>query len=143
MLAWSEGTTRIPGSDNGYNVLVGSTPTYPLFFTSYKTHPDKYNPLLNSTAAGRYQIIFPTWSRLCTRLGMNDFLPATQDAMATSLITQDCAAGEAIAAGYFIDAVAACSSQWASLPGSNSGQPQSVIDKLVKIYTAAGGMMAA
>ena len=141
MLAWSEGTTRIPGSDNGYNVLVGSTPDDPEFFRGYLTHPRIYNPYFNSTAAGRYQIIFPTWSSLCARLNVTDFSPATQDAMAISLITEDCGAANAVTIGDFIRAVSLCSKEWASLPGSNSGQWQSLMANLIAIYTASGGTL--
>ena len=57
MLAWSEGTSTITESDNGYNVLVGSTPEHPLLFESYADHPRILNPDLDSTAAGRYRLM--------------------------------------------------------------------------------------
>lgn len=145
-IAWSEGTTRAAicgASDDGYNMLVGSRAALPLIFDSYATHPDVYNSRFNSTAAGRYQIIFPTWSSLCVRLGLTDFSPETQDIMAVSLITEDCGAGGAVESGQFAAAVALCSSEWASLPGSASGQPQSVLDALVATYIAAGGSILA
>ena len=59
MLAHSEiGEALLAVSDNGYNVIVGSTPTKPDLFTSYANHPRKLVRLgefLQSTAAGRYQ----------------------------------------------------------------------------------------
>lgn len=142
MLAWSEGTSRIKGSDDGYNVLVGSTLGRPLLFDSYDTHPDIYNDRFNSTAAGRYQIIFPTWSALCVRLGMIDFSPPTQDAMAASLIEQDCGALGMVRNGQIASAIEACSREWASLPGSEAGQHQMQMADLVKIYSGAGGAQA-
>jgi muramidase (phage lysozyme) len=141
MIRWSEGTSRIPNSDNGYRVLVGSTPTHPILFDDYSKHPDVYNPRFNSTAAGAYQIIFPTWSGLCVQLGLNDFSPATQDAMASFLVAHECGALGAVQSGDFASAVALCAREWASLPGSTSGQPQSVMDNLVAAYTGAGGVL--
>ena len=42
---------------NGYNVLVGSTPANPLTFPSYADHPNVFDAALDSTAAGRYQLL--------------------------------------------------------------------------------------
>lgn len=142
MIAWSEGSTRIPGSDDGYNVLVGSTPKRPIFFSSYAVHPDVYNPLFNSTAAGRYQIIFPTWEALTVRLNLLDFTPPTQDAMGASLISQDCGAADMVAQGDLASAIEACAQEWASLPGSDSGQYENTMDALADAYTGAGGTLA-
>lgn len=142
MIAWSEGTTRIPGSDDGYNVLVGSTIRRPLFFGSYATHPDQYNELLNSTAAGRYQIIYPTWKNLCVRLGVSDFGAATQDAMAASLVEVDCSALGMVLDGNIMNALQACSREWASLPGSTSGQYQNTVADLQQVYVANGGSVS-
>ena len=58
MIAFSEiGTALLVKSDNGYNVLVGSTAAKPLLFDSYADHPRIYNKQFNSTAAGRYQLL--------------------------------------------------------------------------------------
>jgi muramidase (phage lysozyme) len=57
LIAASEGTPVIPGSDDGYDVLVGATRKHPLLFHSYAEHPNVFNRELDSTAAGRYQII--------------------------------------------------------------------------------------
>lgn len=141
MIAWSEGTRTIPGSDDGYNVLVGSTIKRPILFTDYSTHPDVYNHLFNSTAAGRYQIIFPTWQRLCIRLGETDFQPPTQDAMAASLVADDCHALGMVQNGSFALAVNACSGEWASLPGSTSGQHENILTNLAAVYKKAGGVI--
>jgi muramidase (phage lysozyme) len=64
-IAYSEGTSTINNSDDGYNVLVGSTPNHPILFNDYSTHPNVLNHALDSTAAGRYQIIHPTFVALC------------------------------------------------------------------------------
>ena len=52
MLAWSEGTSTITDSDDGYNVLCGATPEHPLLFESYADHPRVLNAELDSTARG-------------------------------------------------------------------------------------------
>ena len=55
MIAFSEiGPALLAKSDDGYDVLVGSTPDRPLLFTSYAEHPNILNAACNSTAAGRY-----------------------------------------------------------------------------------------
>lgn len=141
-VAWSEGTTRIATSDRGYNVLVGSTLKHPLLFASYETHPHIYNKALNSTAAGKHQLIYPTWYSLCARLNVSDFGPTTQEAMFESLVAIDCHAMESVCNGHFADAVALCSKLWTSLPGSNSGQPQSLFRQLAQIYASVGGGVA-
>jgi muramidase (phage lysozyme) len=51
------GPRIIAGSDDGYNVLVGSTPTHILTFPSYASHPNILNRETNSTAAGAYQLL--------------------------------------------------------------------------------------
>lgn len=56
MIARSEGTSIIPGSDDGYRVIVGGT-----LMETYTDHPRKLVKLnkagLQSTAAGRYQML--------------------------------------------------------------------------------------
>jgi muramidase (phage lysozyme) len=142
MIAFSEGTIQIPNSDNGYQVLVGSTSSHPLTFSSYATHPDILNIKLNSTAAGKYQIIHPTWVSLCKKLGVSDFSPATQDAMALELIREH-GAIEDINNGNFVLAVRKCNSVWASLPDGNSGQHENDIAILQNSYINSGGTINA
>lgn len=143
MVGWSEGTTRIPGSDRGYNVLVGSTPARPLLFNSYATHPDTYNARFNSSAAGKHQIIFPTWRGLCRRLSVTDFSPVTQEAMFQSLVAIDCRALDEIESGRLVDALILCAKEWASLPASTAHQHKNTIDSLIPVYVAAGGTITA
>jgi muramidase (phage lysozyme) len=139
MIGWSEiGPDLLALSDDGYNVLVGSTPQNPLLFSDYSTHPDVYNPMFNSTAAGKFQIIHPTFVGLCQQYGYIDFEPATQDAMAVNLITGR-RAMPFVEAGNFTQAVALCAPEWASLPGSLAGQPQQRLARLQAAYVAAGG----
>lgn len=139
MLAFSEiGTDLLDASDNGYDVLVGSTAARPCLFHGYATHPNVLNHALNSTAAGRYQIIHPTFVGLCKQHGYKDFTPTTQDAMALDLIAER-GALDAIETGDLSTAVTLCSKEWASLPGSTSGQHENKFAALQKAYTDAGG----
>lgn len=143
MVRWSElGPSLITVSDKGYNVLVGSTAEKPLFFYSYTTHPDILNRPFNSTAAGAYQINHPTWLDGCRATGLIDFSPATQDAMAEWLVDR-CGATIDVEAGNLAAAVAKAVGTWASLPGGSSGQHEQPYAALQRIYTDAGGVIAA
>ena len=138
MLAWSEGTSRIKGSDDGYNVCVGSTPAKPILFTDYSHHPHIRNVATNSDAAGRYQFMGRYWEPYRKQLNLPDFGPESQDIWAMQLI-RECKAWDLIAEGHFSEAVWACRSRWASLPGAGYGQHENKLDALQAAYTAAGG----
>lgn len=123
MIGISEGTVRIPGSDGGYRVIVGSTPQKPRLFDSYADHPRIIVDLgngLKSSAAGKYQILAGIYDAYKHRLKLMDFGPAAQDALATELIRERGAIPFVIA-GDIQEAVARCSSAWASLPGNSYG----------------------
>jgi len=145
MLAVSEiGSALLAVSDNGYNVIVGSTPAKPDLFTSYATHPNKLvtlRPGLASTAAGRYQLLYRYYTVYKAQLGLPDFSPDSQDAIALQQIRER-GALPLIDMGNFTLAVARCSNIWASLPGNTYGQHQNDVDKLAAAYTAAGGALA-
>lgn len=139
MIGQSEvGTSLIGETDGGYNVLVGSTPSNPMTFSDYSTHPDILNSALDSTAAGLYQINHPTWLTLCRQTGLSDFSPATQDAMAIQLITNKGALAD-VDEGNFTSAVSKCASVWASLPGNSYGQPTNSLSTLASWFASAGG----
>ena len=85
MLAWSEGTDngRQKTRNHGYDVIVGGE-----LFTDYSDHPRKLvtlNPKLKSTGAGRYQLLSRWWDAY-TQLGLKDFSPKSQDAVALQQI---------------------------------------------------------
>ncbi len=141
MLAWSEGTSTIPGSDNGYNVLCGSTPKHPLLFDSYADHPRVFNADLDSTAAGRYQLLERYYDAYRQKLGLPDFSPASQDAIALQQITERRALAD-IDGGNITLAILKCSTIWASLPGAPYGQRQNNLSDLQAIYLKAGGTLA-
>jgi muramidase (phage lysozyme) len=141
MIAHSEiGAGLLAVSDNGYNVLVGSTPSTPLLFSSYVDHPNVYNPACNSTAAGRYQVLHRWWLPYKQALGLPDFSPASQDALALQQI-RECRALADIDAGNFADAVRKCSHIWASLPGAGYGQHENQLAALEAAYIKAGGTL--
>jgi muramidase (phage lysozyme) len=146
MIAVSELTARLLAcSDNGYNVLVGSTPDHPRLFSSYADHPRQLIdlPRLNtrSTAAGRYQILARYFDVYKKQLGLTDFSPASQDAIAVQMI-RECGALADIEAGHFQEAVYKCRSRWASLPGAGYGQRENTMDELVLAFRRSGGVLA-
>jgi muramidase (phage lysozyme) len=141
MLAWSEGTTTITESDNGYNVLVGSTPSHPLLFDSYADHPRILNAELDSTAAGRYQLLAKYFDAYKQLLKLSDFSPTSQDLIAVQQITERRAMAD-IAAGNIITAILKCSTIWASLPGAPYGQRQNKLSDLLAEYQKAGGSLS-
>jgi muramidase (phage lysozyme) len=140
-------------TENGYNVIVGSRPSMPLLFGSYRDHPrvrinlradDKRTPQnedLTSTAAGRYQILARNSDAYKVLLGLKDFGPASQDAIATQMI-RECHAYDDVMAGRLADAVAKCSSRWASFPGNNYEQRQNNLEFLRSAFIKAGGLLA-
>jgi muramidase (phage lysozyme) len=145
MLAVSElGARLLRASDNGYNVLVGSTADHPLLFSSYADHPRQMSTILTkdgvlrSTAAGRYQLLARYFDPYKQLLGLQDFTPASQDAIAVQQIRERKAIVY-VEAGRFDDAVARCAATWASLPGSPYGQHTNDLADLRRAYLKAGG----
>jgi len=141
MIAVSEiGKRLLELSDNGYDVLCGSTWQKPLLFSDYLDHPRVLNKQLKSTGAGRYQILMRIFDAYAKKLGLHDFSPESQDTIALELI-RECKALDDIEAGNFEAAVAKCASRWASLPGSPYGQRTNKIGALKTAYIQAGGMV--
>lgn len=144
-------------SDDGYNVLVGSHGPYTKkdpktgaltsvpadlrTFESYATHPNILNAQLNSTAAGRYQLLGRYFKAYAAQLGLRDFSPVSQDLIAIQQIRERRALS-LIQAGQLAAAVKACSTIWASFPGSPYGQRTNPFDMLRAAYQAAGGKIA-
>lgn len=105
--------------------------------------PDHYcrgaglSPGCVSTAAGAYQIILPTWRRYRAsgRWGprLNDFSVASQDEAARRIL-QDIGAIALLNAGNIEGAITRAGSQWASLPGSTSGQPKKSMEWVMAHY---------
>lgn len=138
MLAWSEGTDKPgqPTKNHGYDVIVGGS-----LFTDYSDHPRKLvtlNPKLKSTAAGRYQLLSKWWDAYRKQLGLKDFSPASQDAVALQQIKER-GALPLIDKGNIRQAIDRCSNIWASLPGAGYGQFEHKADNLIAKFKEAGG----
>lgn len=138
-VAYSEiGTDILNNSDNGYNVLVGSTPSHILTFPSYADHPIAYNADLHSDAAGRYQIMAHWWPAYKKQLNLPDFSPLSQDIYAIQQFRESHAL-PLIDVGNFTAALAAIAHIWASIPGAGYGQHENDFDSLKAAYILNGG----
>lgn len=138
MLAWSEGTDKPgqPTKNHGYDVIVGGSR-----FTDFSDHPRKLvtlNPKLKSTAAGRYQLLSKWWDAYRKQLGLKDFSPASQDAVALQQIKER-GALPLIDKGDIRQAIDRCSNIWASLPGAGYGQFEHKAESLIDKFKEAGG----
>lgn len=140
MLGWSEGTTRIKGSDNGYNVVVGGG-----LFSDYSDHPNKLVDLprlgIKSTAAGRYQLLYRYWKVYKKQLGLPNFGHESQDRVALQQIGECKALGD-IDGGKITDAIHKCARIWASLPGAGYGQHENKLDDLIAKFKEFGGSVS-
>jgi muramidase (phage lysozyme) len=147
MIAVSElGEGLLAVSDNGYNVIVGSTPKAPILFDSYADHPRRVMALrikgriVKSSAAGRYQLLARYFDAYRRELELTDFSPAAQDAIAIQQI-RECRALPDIEAGRLLSAIRRVKNIWASLPGAGYGQHENAAEKLQAAYLKAGGVM--
>lgn len=116
LITLTEGTDR---DGTPYNELFGYTN-----FVGYAAHPNILIKSKNyrSTAAGRYQILKPTWSYLKRKFPHLTFSPEDQDSMAVQLIKEQ-GAYNLVLNGEWEKAIAKTNDCWASLPGSPYGQP--------------------
>ena len=146
MLGFSEiGPALLAASDDGYNVIVGSTPAKPDLFTSYADHPRKLVHLgahLQSTAAGKFQILEHIFDFYKAKLHLTDFRPESQERIAQRMISERIGAMAAISAGRVEDAIVAVRTLWASLPGAGYGQREVALDELEQAYLDAGGIIS-
>lgn len=151
MIAWSEGTSR-EGRDP-YRVTYG----YKHTLRDLSDHPAITGEWLGlalppsfcrraglragckSTAAGAYQITKPTWldRALRQRYRPASFEPAEQDRFCWFALIADAGAQELVLRGQITAAIDRCSHRWASLPGSNSGQPERKLQGLLDTYQDA------
>ena len=118
---------RKPGN-HGYDVIVGGE-----LFTDYSDHPRKLvtlNPKLKSTGAGRYQLLSRWWDAYRKQLGLKDFSPKSQDAVALQQIKER-GALPMIDRGDIRQAIDRCGNIWASLPGAGYGQFEHKADSLI------------
>lgn len=143
MIAVSEiGRELLQLSDDGYDVIVGSTPAKPILFEDYSRHPRRFQKAMNSDAAGRYQFMGRYWDHYRKQLALPDFGPKSQDLWAIQLIGE-CRAVSLVNGGLFADAVHACRSRWASFPAAGYGQHENSLASLQEAYERAGGAVYA
>ncbi len=139
MLAWSEGTDngKQVTKDRGYDVIVGGQ-----LFNGYRDHPrvlvDLPKLKIQSTAAGRYQLLRRYFDAYSKTLGLKDFSPLSQDLIALQQIRERRAL-PLIQAGKITEAIAAVRNIWASLPGAGYGQHEQKVSDLLAVYRKAGG----
>lgn len=127
-----------------YNVIYGGQT-----FSDYSKHPNVRVPFTDprtgkqniSTAAGAYQITYPTWQTVLNNAGQGDFSPASQDAAAVWLLKLNGSLID-IMDGDFRTAIEKASSVWASLPFTDSAQNHTSYQSALNTYTQAGGVLA-
>lgn len=137
------GARLIALSDDGYNVLVGSTAEHPHLFQSYADHPRQLIALpklgIKSSAAGRYQFLERTWDGLGPTLGGRvAFDPINQDRGCIALL-RECRAYPQIVAGNIESAIHQARGIWASLPGAGYGQHENRMSDLLDVFNARLG----
>lgn len=134
-------------SNDGYNVIVGSTVDKPILFDGYKDHPRRLMTLtikgqtVKSTAAGRYQLLARYFDAYKKLLKLPDFSPASQDAIALQQIRERRALAD-IELGNLAEAIRKCSNIWASLPGAGYGQNENSFERLKTAFLNSGGRLA-
>ncbi len=134
-IRYAEGTW-IGGSQEGYRVLFGGGR-----FDRLDRHPEIVVQLAyTSAAAGAYQFLPATWREASTKLGLNDFGPASQDQAALYLMQKRGALETFDRRGLNGEVLNRLSREWASLPathgGSFYGQPVKDADELKDFYLA-------
>jgi lysozyme len=133
-IAYTEGTAGSCGQD-GYNTGYAYH-----CFTSCTRHPNIAWTAgsWTSTAAGRYQFLYRTW----TALGLGPFSPKNQDVGAMKLISNrgvTLPTTRALTATEFSNAMKKLSYEWASLPYSPYGQPTVTLARARAKYCSFAG----
>lgn len=132
LIAYSEGAS--------YNTIVTGI-SGPETFSDFSRHPFetrppqvvRRDPLLTSTAAGRYQLLLRYWKVYKEQLHLPDFSPLSQDLVALQQIHER-RATDLIREGKIEDAIRACSNIWASFPNNNYGQGGKSMEQLLQKY---------
>ena len=137
MLAWSEGTDngRQKTRNHGYDVIVGGE-----LFTDYSDHPQTCHakPKTQINRRRTLPASFRWWDAYRKQLGLKDFSPKSQDAVALQQIKER-GALPMIDRGDIRQAIDRCSNIWASLPGAGYGQFEHKADSLIAKFKEAGG----
>lgn len=123
--------------EGDYNEIVGGER-----FSDFSSHPNKYVPKFDSTAAGRYQFLIKTWRETASKMNLPDFSPHSQDLAAVQLMIQRGMLGP-LFRGDLNTAVRRGAPEWASLTaygnstGYYRGQRAVPIDKTISEYEKA------
>ena len=138
MLAWSEGTDngRQKTRNHGYDVIVGVS--YLLITSDQFPQTCHAKP---KTQINRRRTLPASFLLVgCHRkqLGLKDFSPKSQDAVALQQIKER-GALPMIDRGDIRQAIDRCSNIWASLPGAGYGQFEHKADSLIAKFKEAGG----
>ena len=135
MLAWSEGTDngRQKTRNHGYDVIVGGEA-----ITGLPDHPRKLicQPTTQINRRRTLPASFPLVGCHCKQLGLKDFSPKSQDAVALQQIKER-GALPMIDRGDIRQAIDRCSNIWASLPGAGYGQFEHKADSLIAKFKEA------
>lgn len=153
MLACCEGTA--PAGADAYRVLFGyhpvSNPTALFDVSGGWVHPNIKVPFVDttgrrnySTAAGKWQFLYATATRLRAKLNILDanwFSPTYQWMMMIELL-RECRAFDFAKSGNIAPAMDRCAKVWASLPSSNYPQPRRSVAFALAAFVDAGGTLA-
>jgi muramidase (phage lysozyme) len=123
LIGYTEGTAG--HGEDGYNVTFAYH-----YFDDCNHHPDLdiCSGGYCSTAAGRYQFLYTTW----TGLHLPNFRPENQTLGAMKLISYRGASipsGRPLTATEFVDVMNKISWEWASLPPGRYGQPSKTMNE--------------
>ena len=145
MIRYSEGTLGLAGYKTLYGgrAWTGSDATHPalmgwrgLLLSAAHCRGAGLSPGCVSTAAGAYQFLKGTWSRLAQKHSLPDFGEDSQDRAAIELI-REAGALDDVVAGNFSIAVNKVRKIWASLPGAGYGQGERSMLALANVYNKA------
>ena len=108
-------------------------------FTDYSDHPRKLvaKPETQINRRRTLQLLSRWWDAYRKQLGLKDFSPKSQDAVALQQIKER-GALPMIDRGDIRQAIDRCSNIWASLPGAGYGQFEHKADSVAKFKEAGG-----
>lgn len=114
-------TIRAAEGGRDYNILFGDTASNPKVFDTYSRHPNKYNAEYDTTAAGAYQINYPTYNEFAKKIGVNDFSPESQDKIALAIAEYEYGPNiwKDLETGKYEQVTSALNGRWPSLEGGS------------------------
>lgn len=131
-------------TDDAYRMRWGGLGKPVAYFSDFAKHPRIFERTTGgrvSSAAGAYQIVATTYDLYAPGLGITDFSPASQDAIAIAIIDGEGALGD-VMSGRIETAIAKLRDQWTSLPGAAENARLTLAHALA-VYTKYGGVFGA